>query len=122
MASDHDEHPEPNEHPLPEVGEPMPPIDFNTFILSMASAALIDLNLKQPLAGRRNFRGRLAAAEAGWRLELEDAGGAASGQALDFTLDEVREARLVPVIDFKGRGARAPKARPAAGLDGGRKE
>lgn len=86
------------------------------------TGARIDLSLKQPLAGRRNFRGRLAAAEAGWRLELEDAGGAASGQALDFTLDEVREARLVPVIDFKGRGARAPKARPAAGLDGGRKE
>lgn len=86
------------------------------------AGARIALSLKQPLAGRRNFRGRLAAAEAGWRLELEDAGGAASGQALDFTLDEVREARLVPVIDFKGRGARAPKARPAAGLDGGRKE
>ena len=28
---------------------------------------------------------------------------AASQQTLDFNLDEVREARLVPVVDFKGR-------------------
>jgi ribosome maturation factor RimP len=27
----------------------------------------------------------------------------AAQQALDFNLDEVREARLVPVVDFKGR-------------------
>jgi ribosome maturation factor RimP len=37
-------------------------------------------------------------------------------KVLDFTLDEVREARLVPVIDFKGRrfapeGATAHEAR-----------
>jgi ribosome maturation factor RimP len=32
-------------------------------------------------------------------------------QTLDFNLDEVREARLVPVIDFKrGRGASSPRA------------
>ena len=29
-------------------------------------------------------------------------------KVLDFTLDEVREARLVPVIDFKGRRFAAP--------------
>ena len=28
---------------------------------------------------------------------------AADEKVLDFSLDEVREARLVPVIDFKGR-------------------
>ena len=33
-------------------------------------------------------------------------------QVLDFTLDEVREARLVPVIDFKG-AARSARAAPA---------
>ena len=37
----------------------------------------------------------------------------AAEQALDFTLDEVREARLVPVISFKGRGGeRAPDRKP----------
>jgi len=43
MASDSDEHSETAEPHLPEVGEAMPPIDFNTFILSLASATLIDL-------------------------------------------------------------------------------
>ena len=28
---------------------------------------------------------------------------AAAAQGLDFSLDEVRDARLVPVVDFKGR-------------------
>lgn len=78
----------------------------------------VDLALKQPLAGRRNFRGRLVGADGGWRLELEGADGKPAAQVLDFELDQVREARLVPVIDFKGRSA--PAARPAAGLDGGR--
>jgi ribosome maturation factor RimP len=26
-------------------------------------------------------------------------------QALGFTLDEIREARLAPIVSFKGRGA-----------------
>ena len=43
-------------------------------------------------------------------------------RALDFSLDEVREARLVPVVDFKGRRFAAPEA--AAGsnneVEGGR--
>lgn len=34
-------------------------------------------------------------------------------QALGFTLDEIREARLVPVVSFKGRGSR--EATPATG-------
>jgi ribosome maturation factor RimP len=35
-------------------------------------------------------------------------------QVLDFALDEVREARLVPVVDFKGRRAsrRPRRGRP----------
>ena len=50
-------------------------------------------------------------------------------QALDFSLDEVREARLVPVVDFKGRQLKEPYAAlatPEAGsgsgdeVDGGR--
>jgi len=90
----------------------------------------IDLTLREPLQGRRRFRGTLAAAEpavdappapAGqgddgrWRLLLP--GGE---QALDFVLPEVREARLVPVVDFKGRQRRVPQA--ATGSDGGREE
>ena len=78
----------------------------------------IDLTLKLPLEGRRKFRGRLVAGPqaAAWRLEFNDG---KADRALDFTLDEVREARLVPVVDFKGRKARPPASAP---MDGGRKE
>ena len=39
-----------------------------------------------------------------WHVVPDEAGGAtASRRALDFGLEEVREARLVPVLDFKGR-------------------
>lgn len=78
------------------------PADYARF-----AGARITLALKQPLNGRRNFRGQLQAAPTGWRLVLEDDNGVPGDQALDFALDEVREARLVPVIDFKGRGAKA---------------
>lgn len=69
----------------------------------------VDLTLKLPLQGRKKFKGVLAARDGGWRLALEPAEGAKKGepgQALDFVFDEVREARLVPVVDFKGRKAR----------------
>ena len=33
-------------------------------------------------------------------------------QVLDFTLDEVRDARLVPVVDFKGRRPKMPGDQP----------
>ena len=63
----------------------------------------IDLTLKVPFKGRKKYRGVLHAlgdqAE-GWRVVFSDGG---SEQALDFVLNEVREARLVPVVDFKGR-------------------
>ena len=56
----------------------------------------------------------------GWRLELS---GDKAEQALDFQLDEVREARLVPVLDFKGRARSMPDAQQPAqrvlGVDGG---
>lgn len=54
---------------------------------------------------------------------------ARTDQALDFSLEEVREARLVPVVDFKGRrtdGGDTPRATPGARahsddeVDGGR--
>jgi len=31
-------------------------------------------------------------------------------QALGFTLDELRAARLAPIVDFKGRGGKAGQA------------
>lgn len=84
------------------------------------AGAEVDLTLKEAFEGRRRYRGRLLAGEGGrWRLVLP--GGE---QALDFTLDEVREARLVPVVDFKGRRARpvTPEASGSDEADGGRRE
>jgi ribosome maturation factor RimP len=68
----------------------------------------IDLTLREPFQGRKKWRGVLAAREGGWRVVFREPG--RDEQALDFTLDEVREARLVPVIDFKRR--RGPGATP----------
>ena len=99
------------------------PEDFTRF-----AGAEVELTLKLPLAGRKKFRGTLLAndeaPEAGvWRLVFNDGKG---DQALDFKLDEVRETRLVPVLDFKGRRGKAgaeTAATTAEGQDdGGRKE
>ena len=76
----------------------------------------IDLTLKLPLAGRKKFRGALHGREGGWRLVFNDG---KADQALDFSLDEVREASLVPVIDFKGRRA-GPKQEDAVPADANR--
>jgi ribosome maturation factor RimP len=43
-------------------------------------------------------------------------------QVLDFAFDEVREARLVPVVDFKGRRARAAQPQAPQQDDGGSTE
>jgi ribosome maturation factor RimP len=68
----------------------------------------VDLTLRMPFQGRKRWRGQLQPRDAGWRLVLPPQGGRAD-QTLDFELSEVREARLVPQLDFKGR-----RARPAA--------
>jgi ribosome maturation factor RimP len=70
----------------------------------------VSVTLKLPFQGRKVFKGVLgrgdpAAAEtteqgAGWNLVFHDG---KNEQVLAFTLDEVREARLVPVVNFKGR-------------------
>ena len=70
----------------------------------------IDLTLKLPLAGRKKFKGVLSSRDGGWRLTLEPQAKGAPEQALDFVFDEVREARLVPVLNFKGRQAAKPEA------------
>ena len=89
----------------------------------------VDLTLKAPIgeagggkvaANRKKFRGTLERTDdgAGWQITWRDEVKAKPGQkvsakrlaeipvhALGFTLDELREARLAPIVDFKGRKA-----------------
>ena len=67
----------------------------------------VDITLKAPFQGRKHWRGVLGRTEDGWSLSLQ---AQQAGSELSFRLEEVREARLVPVFDFKGRGR---GARPA---------
>ena len=96
---------------------------------------VVDITLKAPIgaaasgavnANRKKFRGtleRVVAAdgavrgELGWQIVWSDAPEVKPGQkvskkrvlpplqAMGFTLDEVREARLAPIVSFKGRAA-----------------
>ncbi len=76
----------------------------------------VELTLKLPFQGRKKYAGVLLAndkageAESGWRLVFDEGKGE---QALDFSLEEVREARLVPVVDFKGRRFAPAPVEPA---------
>lgn len=84
----------------------------------------VQLTLKAPFQGRKKFQGMLRAADtegAGWQLVFNDG---KVDQVLGFTFEEVREARLVPVLDFKGRrGKTAPApVQPAGETDGGEQE
>lgn len=95
------------------------PADYARF-----AGSAIELTLKLAFQGRKKYSGVLQPGEAGdgWRLVFNDG---KTDQALDFSLDEVREARLVPVVDFKGRRAAAAKpaadaAAPGQEVDGGR--
>ena len=69
----------------------------------------IDVTLRQVLNGRKKYRLTVGEPEepGRWGLVFGEAG---QEQVLNFQLDEIREARLVPVIDFKGRKAKAPAA------------
>ena len=71
----------------------------------------ISLMLKQPFQGRKGWKGLLSKPEhgEGWALVFNDG---KTDQVLAFTLDEVREARLVPVVDFKGRRGQKAAAEP----------
>ena len=92
---------------------------------------VIDLTLKAPMgaaangqvsASRKKFRGTLERVVAeggavGWQIVWSDEPPAKPGQriskkrappvlqALGFALDELREARLAPIVSFKGRAA-----------------
>ncbi|MFM9914777.1 MAG: ribosome maturation factor RimP [Rhizobacter sp.] len=96
------------------------PADFLRF-----SGERVDLALKLAFKGRKHFQGVLEPLGEGWRLVFQADG---LDQALDFAFDEVREARLVPVVDFKGRRFAAPVEVPteqvesaANEMDGDRK-
>ncbi len=106
--------------------------DFRRFV-----GEQVEIILKEPFQARKKFVGELQAREQGWGLilpaaavsktQLKKAGGAAPvEQVLDFALEELQEARLKPVIDFKGRRRKAdPAAVPEAGAqsdDGGQEE
>jgi ribosome maturation factor RimP len=95
------------------------PADYERF-----AGQAIELTLKLPFQGRRKYTGVLSRTADGWRVVFDEGKGE---QALDFSLEEVREARLVPVVDFKGRRfAPTPQAlagEPAADeVVGGRKQ
>lgn len=89
------------------------------------------ITLKLPFQGRKKFQGLLQSAEPaesglageGWQLVFNDG---KVDQVLDFAFDEVREARLVPVLDFKGRRGKGTQVAPqgAGGhhADGGQEE
>ena len=88
----------------------------------------VDVTLKEPVgeaggglinANRKKFRGTLERAEnGGWQVVWSDAPPVKPGQrvskkrepaplqALGFTFDELREARLAPIVNFKGRSAK----------------
>jgi ribosome maturation factor RimP len=82
------------------------PADYRRF-----AGERIDLTLKQPFQGRKKYQGVLqevpaaegSGGEPGWALHFNDG---KADQVLGFALDEVREARLVPVLNFKGRPKR----------------
>jgi ribosome maturation factor RimP len=105
----------------------------------------VEVTLREPFQNRRKWRGVLEAggSDVAWRLVLpldkpvsrtalkRAAKAVAAGEAdampaqqvLDFLLDEVREARLVPVVDFKGRRGLAQddeSGLEAEKIDGGR--
>ncbi len=92
---------------------------------------VIDLVLKEPIGAvgtasgvnsqRKKFRGVLARSEAGWALEWSDAPEPKPGvrvskkkgpqpvNVLGFEWHELKEVRLAPIVDFKGRAAKTEK-------------
>jgi ribosome maturation factor RimP len=98
--------------------------DFERF-----AGEMVDITLKAPMgtaaggqvsASRKKFRGKLERAEAGgWQIVWSDTPTPKPGQkvsrkrepaplqALGFTLDELKEARLASIVDFKGRKPKA---------------
>jgi ribosome maturation factor RimP len=81
------------------------PADYERF-----AGQEISLTLKLPFQGRKVWKGVLGSGGGGaWSLAVDDG---KAPQVLGFALDEVREAHLVPVVDFKGRRGRRTAALP----------
>ena len=102
--------------------------DFERFV-----GSVIDITLKAPMgsaaqgqvnANRKKFRGTLERRDgdgglSGWQIVWRDEPAVKPGQkvsrkrvpapmqVLGFTQEELREARLAPIVSFKGRGAPA---------------
>ena len=91
--------------------------DFQRF-----AGQAVQVTLKAPFQGRKKWEGVLTHAEGqAWSLVFKEG---KTEQVFGFKFDEVREARLVPVVDFKGRKSKdsgsagvADNATP--GTDGG---
>jgi len=95
----------------PGVDRPLnKPADYVRF-----AGSEVQITLKVPFQGRKKYKGLLEAlaepGREGWRLIFVDDKGVE--QALDFSLEEVREARLVPALTFKGRNAAGKNAAKA---------
>ena len=116
--------------------------DFERFV-----GQVIDVTLKLPMgaaaagqvsANRKKFRGvlerveptsELSDAPASWQIVWRDEPVAKPGQkiskkrpqlplqALGFVLDEIREARLAPIVSFKGRGQASRAGESGSDLD-----
>ena len=78
----------------------------------------ISLTLKAAFQGRKVYKGVLQGQSPDWSIVFTEG---KQEQVLGFALDELREARLVPVVDFKGRrqtnneAAAAPESQPSDG-------
>lgn len=71
----------------------------------------VKITLREPFEGRKHWEGVLGLGAADGAYTLMFKKGTAE-QQLGFVLAEVREARLVPVVDFKGRKPREAAAGP----------
>jgi ribosome maturation factor RimP len=109
--------------------------DFERF-----AGEMVDITLKAPLgsaaggqvaANRKKFRGTLERADGGgWQIVWRDEPAVKPGQkvsarrppaplqALGFRLDELKEARLAPIVDFKGRKPGGSAAQGAGDVPG----
>ena len=77
----------------------------------------VQVTLNVAFQGRKKYKGLLNAEGEGWRLVFADDKGVE--QAFDFSLEEVRDAKLVPVVSFKKPvAAKTPGAAP----DGAKKK
>lgn len=85
--------------------------DFVRFV-----GSAVHVVLKAPFQGRKTWQGVLNRNDdnTGWSLVFKDG---KTEQVLGFEFDEVREARLVPVVDFKGRKSSQDSGPAAAAND-----